>query len=340
MPWEKLVEREGDFLKNYLLYEGFTENFPKVFGKDHSDHLTIRDGDKFTHYIHKEKAKELSLFIKNQLNKNPNFIREVVIKGKEHFNNLTDFSQIINKKKLEDLENKQIKELIAEYFRLYKEPYPYFNLSVFIDEQHNKEIIELMSELRLFVRTNYNQVHKLIEPLFIEISNRFNLSVNDLKFLTSKEIIDLFSIEDKIKNRQNCYFKLENGKFKLHENKILTIKENLSDQIKGKGTFPAVYKGHVKIIKNKKDFQKINQGDVIVTRMTTPDILTENIRKAGAIITDEGGITCHAAILSRELKIPALIGTKNATSILKDNDLVEIDTKKGTITKTNPNQKP
>ena len=55
------------------------------------------------------------------------------------------------------------------------------------------------------------------------------------------------------------------------------------------------------------------------------------IRKAKAIITDEGGLLCHAAIVSRELKIPCIIGTKIATKILKDNDLIEIDTNNGIV---------
>ncbi len=62
--------------------------------------------------------------------------------------------------------------------------------------------------------------------------------------------------------------------------------------------------------------------------MTDPDFLPA-MKKASAIITDEGGITCHAAIVSRELKIPCIIGTRIATKVLKDGDLVEVDANKG-----------
>ena len=77
------------------------------------------------------------------------------------------------------------------------------------------------------------------------------------------------------------------------------------------------------------DIEKINHGDVIVAGMTTPALMTKGMGRAGAIITDEGGLTCHAAALSREFKIPALIGTGNATGLLKDGDIVEINTEKG-----------
>ena len=77
----------------------------------------------------------------------------------------------------------------------------------------------------------------------------------------------------------------------------------------------------------------MDYGSIIVSRMTTPNLITKGMKKAGAIITDEGGITCHAAVLSREFNIPALIGTGNATKLLKDGDMVEIDTDKGIANK-------
>jgi pyruvate, water dikinase len=66
--------------------------------------------------------------------------------------------------------------------------------------------------------------------------------------------------------------------------------------------------------------------------MTTPDFVPI-MGKAGAIITDEGGITCHAAIVSREMKIPCVVGTEIATKVLKDGDLVEVDADNGVVRK-------
>ncbi|MFH1586633.1 MAG: PEP-utilizing enzyme [Candidatus Diapherotrites archaeon] len=102
--------------------------------------------------------------------------------------------------------------------------------------------------------------------------------------------------------------------------------ETISGSIANKGKVV----GTVKIIKTKQDGVKFNRGDILVAPMTTID-LTEIIEKAGAIVTDEGGITCHAAIVSREFGIPGIIGTKNATSLLKDGDMVEVDAFKGVV---------
>jgi pyruvate,water dikinase len=64
--------------------------------------------------------------------------------------------------------------------------------------------------------------------------------------------------------------------------------------------------------------------------MTTPEFLP-SMRKAKAFITDEGGVTCHAAIMAREMQKPCIIGTKNASKVLKDGDMVEINTKTGVV---------
>jgi len=115
--------------------------------------------------------------------------------------------------------------------------------------------------------------------------------------------------------------------FYLEKNKS-HIKEN---EIKGQPACSGKVIGNVKIIKNvSKDYGKFNRGDILVTGMTRVEFVPL-MKKASAIITDEGGITCHAAIISRELKIPCIIGTRIATKVLKDNDLVEVDAEKGIV---------
>ena len=76
--------------------------------------------------------------------------------------------------------------------------------------------------------------------------------------------------------------------------------------------------------------ESIKKGDILVSPMTQPNFVSI-LSKAKGIITDEGGITCHAAIVARELKKPCIIGTGNATEILKDGDLVEVDAERGVV---------
>ena len=74
----------------------------------------------------------------------------------------------------------------------------------------------------------------------------------------------------------------------------------------------------------------MKKGDILVTRMTTPPLM-QAVHLAGAIVTDEGGLTCHAAIIARELKIPCILGTKNATKILMDGNYVRVDANRGLV---------
>ena len=80
------------------------------------------------------------------------------------------------------------------------------------------------------------------------------------------------------------------------------------------------------------DLPKVQKGDILVASMTMPQYIPA-MEKAAGFITDEGGITCHAAIIARELDVPCIVGTKNATKLLKDGDKVELDAIKGIIKK-------
>jgi len=100
--------------------------------------------------------------------------------------------------------------------------------------------------------------------------------------------------------------------------------------IRGQGASPGIASGRVVIIRDVKDTGAVKEGDILVTRMTNPDMVPA-MRKVAAIVTDEGGMTCHAAIVSRELGTPAVVGTKTATNTLKDGQLVTVDGEKGHI---------
>ena len=89
-------------------------------------------------------------------------------------------------------------------------------------------------------------------------------------------------------------------------------------------------KGKVKIVLSHKDASKVNEGDILVSSMTNPNFIIA-MEKAAAFVTDEGGITCHAAIVAREFGVPCIVGTINATKILKDGNLVEVDANKGVV---------
>jgi len=88
--------------------------------------------------------------------------------------------------------------------------------------------------------------------------------------------------------------------------------------------------GKVKIVRRVEEIGKVEEGDILVTNMTIP-VYISAMKKASAFVTDEGGITCHVAIIAREMKKPCIIGTKIATQIFKDGDMVEVDAERGIV---------
>ncbi len=100
--------------------------------------------------------------------------------------------------------------------------------------------------------------------------------------------------------------------------------------VRGLGASPGIATGEVKIVLDIDELDKIEEGDVMVTTMTTPDMVPA-MRRASGIVTDEGGVTCHASIISRELGIPCVVGTGDATKTLKENTGVTLDGKKGLV---------
>ncbi|WP_292492121.1 phosphoenolpyruvate synthase [Methanoculleus sp. 10] len=100
--------------------------------------------------------------------------------------------------------------------------------------------------------------------------------------------------------------------------------------LEGQGASPGVASGRVVIVRDVKDTSAVKEGDILVTKMTNPDMVPA-MRRVSAIVTDEGGMTCHAAIVSRELGTPAVVGTKKATKVLQDGQVITVDGEKGTI---------
>ncbi|MCJ7444650.1 MAG: phosphoenolpyruvate synthase [Methanotrichaceae archaeon] len=162
--------------------------------------------------------------------------------------------------------------------------------------------------------------------------------------LMDNEIVDLARyaeiLEKHYGNPQDIEWSIEKGKIYILQSRPITTiskEKKLAEEetegkvlITGSGASPGVATGVVRIIKGKADLDKIKQGDILVTVMTMPDMVP-GMRRAGAIVTNEGGMACHAAIVSRELGCPAVVGTKKATSVLRDGMTITVDGSRGIV---------
>ncbi|MEK6954374.1 MAG: PEP-utilizing enzyme [Candidatus Micrarchaeota archaeon] len=184
------------------------------------------------------------------------------------------------------------------------------------------------------------------DPLIREIARRLNLSPKQVRHMMPKEIRESLKTgkvdADLLNSRISLYVMVADekgprilaGKEAEKWSKLI-VEEKVDKKIRrltGTPAYPGYARGIVRIIRKAEDMAKMNKGDILVSPATNPNVVPA-MKKAAAIVTDEGGVTCHAAIVSRELKIPCVIGTKVATKWLKDGDKVEVDATKGIVRK-------
>jgi pyruvate,water dikinase len=166
-----------------------------------------------------------------------------------------------------------------------------------------------------------------------EKANRQVLETYEIKILAQLGR----KLEEHYKKPQDIEFAIdEDGIFIVQSRPITTHFVKAESKISGTaflsglGASPGISSGVVKIVHEMKDLEKIQEGDVMVTEMTNPDMVVA-MQKSAAIVTDEGGITSHAAIVSREMGIPAVVGTEEATKKLKDGDIITVDGSVGKV---------
>jgi pyruvate,water dikinase len=192
-----------------------------------------------------------------------------------------------------------------------------------------------------------NKACFIARPLLEECAKRLNITFDEFIYLLPDEIISALEDEKlskeqikRIKERQKGYAYISDNNqeyvlvtgpdLDVWKSKFSKEPESTSEIIKGIIAYKGFVRGKVVIVKDRSELHLVENGDILVTRLTTPDFVVA-MKKAAAIVTDLGGITSHAAVTSRELKIPCIVGTKNATKILKSGKMVEVDADHGII---------
>lgn len=217
------------------------------------------------------------------------------------------------------------------------------------DSDLNTEAKRLVELLRNFATYQDERKRNILiylhflEILLKEIGRRGNISLQLMRDTFPEEVKDILDgkiTEDFIKRRrEKCLVVWEEGRVKSQimtgsktkkwEEK-LSVKHDNIQIIKGNCASKGKVQGKVRILLSASENDKLQKGEILVTFMTSPDFMSA-IRKCGAIVTNLGGVTSHAAIISRELGIPCIVGTKNATEVLKTGQIVEVDADKGEV---------
>ncbi len=267
-----------------------------------------------------------------------NSYHDVVIRGQDYFQTrLKEFAGKDLKFEIEKIRElprkaKTEKEEIITEFGLSKEIQKIserLSYCIYWQDQRKKEI---------FIANHY------IHLFASEIAKRKKCPVLDLEYYWCSELEKSRVSNEEIALRQKKCVGYYTDKLEFvfnHQNFDAIVKPLMEKKVDPnlkelKGTVASmgrgVVRGKVRILLHPKEWAKMQQGDILVAPMTSPEYIFA-MKKAAAIITDEGGMTSHAAIVSRELKLPCIVGTQIATKLFKDGEEVEVDTNKGIVKK-------
>ncbi len=215
------------------------------------------------------------------------------------------------------------------------------------EELHWVRLAQSFSYLKGLRKDIVFRTSRNVEKFLEEIGKRVGVSLELARYLTLEEAEELLlhgrkANPDALEERRNySVFYYEEGSVSVYVGKeakrfegMVAKEEKLEEvrELKGTPACAGFVRGIVKLVAKAEDMPKMSEGDILVSPATNPNLVPA-MKKAAAIVTDEGGITCHAAIVSRELGIPCVVGTRKATKVFKDGDEVEVDATKGIVRK-------
>jgi len=206
-----------------------------------------------------------------------------------------------------------------------------------IDERTPKSVKEMVQTLR-----EKDELFAKSDKFFKECVEALGGNRPFANLILESEFPDKLPSEEVLRSRANGIVSVDDDKVFFSGLMDFSIKhpeyvfEDLKSdvgkvtELKGQVAYRGNVTGVVKIVKNVRAMTLVKEGDILVSPMTTPDFLPA-MKKAAAFVTDEGGMMCHGAIVAREMKKPCIIGTKIATQVLHDGDIVEVDAEKGVV---------
>lgn len=352
--WIPYVTRELSLTLMFLIFESYIKQMKKEIGWSWKEALLISREGIFSSFRSERDTKSLVKFIKRKQNKD--FISPITKKIVSYSLPLSQTSRSIQTLiRAKKTNKKKLAKAWEKFCFLFKKIWPLCifpaDIEFFLTKASSKKLLKPYLESLIKSRKNT----QLLEEKIIKIINKVAKRTAELAgvgtklsvFITPLEIKNFLSKnrlidEDELFKRFNCYvLKIEKGKLRLCAGRQAEAMESIAlkkieyskiKKLSGMPVQSGKIKGKVRVVISKKDIKKLKENEIIVTPMTAVSYVPY-LKNAKAIVTDEGGLTCHAAIISRELKKPCVIGTKIATKVLKDGNKVEVNANKGIVKK-------
>jgi phosphohistidine swiveling domain-containing protein len=234
------------------------------------------------------------------------------------------------------------KKLFEKYVKLHLDFTSWYTIPRkiidFIEPERVDKVMVPLREARLHTEQAFVHSEDFVRHMCDEIAAKENYSC--IHCMVLEEMKEYFKTrklpaEKELKARDKaCCIIMDTKGYKVlsGEKAVREIESQLSTttEIKGMAAYPGKAKGRARIVLDPARAKDFRKGDILITGMTRPAFVPL-MEKAAAFVTDIGGLLCHAALVAREMKKPCIIGTQNATKLIKDGEIIEVDADKGTV---------
>jgi phosphohistidine swiveling domain-containing protein len=333
------------FLLAELVHRGDTHYMPLFVGFSYNQNLITSEKQYMTYYVLKEHRSQATKF-GGPLYKDMVFVKKLLGMIDEKSSLLRDLVDSFSKEKLRELTKERLWGKYIRFFESYAAVlglYRFTQAEFYEDAmcEETKGMLELIGKKRLETHALWQYAFATANILFDVIAEKIGTDVKNIPQCLSKELQtwllegEVFPKEILEKRQKGYQFQYNGNSFKVTYD-IAPEVAHTESFVRGITGYKGSVKGPVVVIHNSfegiSNMKKITEGCILVTENTNPDIVPY-LGKVKAIVVEETGLLSHAAIVSREFNIPCVIGTKIATKIFKDGDIVEVDANKGIVRK-------
>jgi len=318
----------------------YTRSIGDVLGaKLHTAVFVSRNG-RSTCYLRRDELEEFGGYLAKKVVENEGVALEWCTALKRQTDRLAQITSDLGKK--EEITQKEFGEFLSAFYDYVG---PHIAVKKVVDYLPQAELERLLpkfTEARLYSEKVYDISEEFTRLYSVQVGAKAGLPANLVQCMLKEELEDWFG-GSKTPGREELESRFEqaalvfiDGKHELL-NDVQAVEKSLHKQgsssaVKGTPASPGRAVGVARVVLDPRNAGEFNEGDILVTGMTRPEY-TPLVKKASAIVTDAGGVLCHAAIIARELKKPCVVGTHNATKLFKTGDKIEVDADKGTATK-------
>lgn len=344
--WTKFWAFRFSLLGASILCSYYPKKLKEQMGKGFSHIVIISKKGHSTCLL---KSKEREEFGKHQIKvyiKNGGMSGFCKLMRKETDKIFSFIKEFKGKNKISKKDFEEFVDAMQYYLGIYTVPRQVID---FIDPGMVEKILNDLKEIRLYSEPVFGLVEEAIQTVSSQISSQSGYKSENISCMLLQELQQYLEIgklpeEEILKKRyQRCgvYFNKDGYEYTT-DSKTISKLENLhikkTGVVSGVVAFKGKVRGIARIVDNPFKVNEFNKGDILLTGMTRPDFLPL-MEKSSAIVTDIGGLLCHAAIVAREIGKPCIIGTQKATKTFKEGDRIEVDANKGIVRKLSSHKK-